>query len=65
MTETIPGNTPIGAPTTSASIDRAEEPEPPTIPLPTTPHSAPIINHPDTEMVEPVVRMYSDELNLS
>lgn len=66
MTETTPGNTPIGAPTTSSvSIDRAEEPEPPPIPLPGTPHSAPIINHPDTEMAEPVVRTYLDELNLS
>ncbi|MCJ1427423.1 hypothetical protein MMC29_005326 [Sticta canariensis] len=55
MTETTPGNIPIELPTTfSASIDRAEEPDQTTIPLLATPYSAPIINHPDTEMAEPI-----------
>lgn len=59
MTETTPGNTPIGPPPTSLiSIDRAEEPDQTPIPLPATPHSAPIINHPDTGMAEPVVCTY-------
>lgn len=60
MTEIAPGNIPTGPPasTYSVSIDKAEEPDQTTIQLPTTPHSAPIINHPDIEMAEPVVRTY-------
>lgn len=56
MTETAPGSTPIGPPTTtySASIDKVEEPDQTTIQLPATPHSAPVIIHPDTEMAEPI-----------
>ena len=59
MTETTPGNTPIEPPTVfPASTDTAEEPDQTTIPFPATPYSAPIINHPDTEMAEPIVRAY-------
>lgn len=67
MTETTPGSTPIGPLATApASIDRVEEPDQTTNPLPATPHSAPTINHPDTEMAELVVRPYlMDEVNLS